>query len=53
MEFQLGEIVRQGSRIGTVTDIGTMLVEFVTQEGVRRVVCPWELEPMRALHDQV
>lgn len=30
-------------RIGTVTDVGTVLIQLRTVEGASRVVCPWEL----------
>jgi hypothetical protein len=43
MEFKIGETVRAGSRVGTVTDVGTVLVQIMTDEGGLRVVCPWEL----------
>ena len=33
MEFRIGELVREGSRVGTVTDIGTVLVQIKTNEG--------------------
>jgi hypothetical protein len=44
MGFQIGDHVRQGTRIGTVTDVGTVLIQVKTSEGVSRVACPWELE---------
>jgi len=50
MEFHIGELVREGSRVGTVIDIGTVLVQIKTNEGVARAVCPWELVPIRATH---
>ena len=43
MKFQIGDEVRAGMRIGTVTDVGTVLVQIKTNEGTSRVVCPWEL----------
>lgn len=43
MKFQIGDAVRAGGHIGTVTDVGTVLVEVKTNEGTSRVVCPWEL----------
>jgi small-conductance mechanosensitive channel len=43
MNFHIGDKVRMGTRAGTVTDVGTMLIQVKTTEGSRRVVCPWEL----------
>jgi small-conductance mechanosensitive channel len=41
--FRIGDRVRQGSRVGTITDIGTVLVQVKTDEGRLCAVCPWEL----------
>jgi hypothetical protein len=35
--------VREGSRVGIITDVGTVLVQVKTDEGKLRAVCPWEL----------
>ena len=43
MRFEIGDEVREGMRIGTVTDVGTVLIQLRTVEGASRVVCPWEL----------
>jgi hypothetical protein len=43
MGFQIGDKVREGHRVGTVTDVGTVLIQITTAEGISRVVCPWEL----------
>ena len=43
MTFHIGDEVRQGTRIGTVTDVGTVLVEVRSTEGTSRVVCPWDI----------
>jgi hypothetical protein len=51
MTFQIGDEVREGSHVGTVTDVGTMLIQLKTSEGTSRVVCRWELVPMRPSHD--
>jgi predicted ATPase len=29
--------------VGTITDVGTVLIQVKTTEGGLRVVCPWEL----------
>jgi hypothetical protein len=43
VKFQIGDQVRDGIRVGTVTDVGTVLIQVKTTEGRLRVVCPWEL----------
>jgi hypothetical protein len=47
MKFQIGDKVREGSHVGIVTDVGTVLIQVKTSEGISRVVCPWELVPMQ------
>jgi hypothetical protein len=47
MKFQVGDKVREGTHVGTVTDVGTVLIQVKTSEGTSRVVCPWELVPIR------
>jgi hypothetical protein len=53
MRFQVGDEVREGRHVGTVTDVGTLLIQVKTNEGTSRVVCPWELVPMRPSHDGI
>ena len=43
MNFETGDRVRHGMHVGTVTDVGTVLVQVKPDEGGLRVVCPWEL----------
>jgi small-conductance mechanosensitive channel len=43
VEFQIGDNVREGVHVGTVTDVGTVLIQVKTTDGRLRVVCPWEL----------
>jgi hypothetical protein len=44
VKFHIGDKVKLGStRIGTITDVGTVLIQFKTSEGSLRVVCPWEV----------
>ena len=43
MNFHIGDKVQLGSRVGTITDVGTILIQVKTTEGSLRVVCPWEL----------
>jgi hypothetical protein len=52
MKFQIGDAVRAGMHVGTVTDVGTVLVQVTTNEGTSRVVCPWELVRVRGSNDQ-
>ena len=47
MRFHLGDQVREGARLGTVTDVGTMLIQVKTTAGTLRMVCPWELVRVR------
>jgi hypothetical protein len=51
VEFQIGDAVRDGTRVGTVTDVGTVLIQMTTNEGGSRVVCPWELVRLRHSHE--
>ena len=53
MKFQIGDKVREGTHVGTVTDVGTVLIQVKTSEGTSRVVCPWELVPIRSSHDAI
>jgi hypothetical protein len=44
VKFHVGDRVKLGStRIGTITDVGSVLIEVKTSEGRLRVVCPWEI----------
>lgn len=45
--FQIGDNVRAGIHLGTVTDVGTILIQVKTADGRLRVVCPWELVKTR------
>jgi small-conductance mechanosensitive channel len=53
MKFKVGDTVREGTHVGTVTDVGTVLIQVKTTEGASRVVCPWELVPVHAPHDGI
>jgi hypothetical protein len=48
MAFCIGDEVRDGTRVGIVTDVGTVLVQVQTGMGTSRMVCPWELVRLRA-----
>jgi hypothetical protein len=43
MHFRIGDKVREGLHIGTVTDVGTLLIRVQTATGVSRMACPWDL----------
>jgi hypothetical protein len=43
MNFRIGDRVQMGTRDGTITDVGTVLIQVKPDEGGLRVVCPWEL----------
>lgn len=51
MQFQIGDMVREGMHVGTVTDVGTVLIQVKIMDGTSRVVCPWELVTIRAPRD--
>lgn len=43
MKFHIGEKIQVGMRIGTISDIGTVLIQFKTNDGCRRIACPWDV----------
>jgi hypothetical protein len=43
VKFHIGDTVQVGSRSGTVTDVGTVLIRFETNDGCVRAACPWEV----------
>jgi small-conductance mechanosensitive channel len=43
VNFHIGDKVQVGTRVGTITDVGTVLIQVRSDEGRLRVVCPWEL----------
>jgi hypothetical protein len=49
VNFQIGDTVRVGTRAGTITDIGTVPIQFKTNDGCLRVACPWELVKIATL----
>lgn len=52
MQFSIGDKVREGLRVGTVTDVGTVLIQVETTTGTSRMVCPWELVKLRAPYER-
>jgi hypothetical protein len=51
MQFCIGDKVREGLRVGTVTDVGTVLIQVETTTGISRMACPWDLVRVRPSHD--
>jgi small-conductance mechanosensitive channel len=47
VNFHIGDKVQVGTRVGTITDVGTVLIQVKTTDGRLRVVCPWELVKTR------
>lgn len=47
MRFSVGDEVREGTHVGTVTDVGTVLIQVKTSGGTSRMLCPWELVRVR------
>ena len=53
MEFQIGDRVREGTHVGTVIDVGTVLIQVKTSEGTSRVCCPWEVVRIPAAREEL
>jgi hypothetical protein len=53
MKFQIGDAVEVGARIGTILDVGTVLIQFKTNDGCLRVACPWEVVKIPSLPQRV
>ena len=53
MNFQIGDSVQVGARVGTITDVGTVLIQFKTNDGGLRVACPWEAVKIPSLSQRV
>jgi len=43
VKFHIGDRVQLPTHVGTITDVGTVLIQVMSDEGGLRVVCPWEL----------
>lgn len=52
-QFRIGDVVRTGPHVATVTDVGTVLIAIRTAMGAARMVCPWELVLLAAARDNV
>jgi hypothetical protein len=51
MQFCVGDKVREGLHVGTVTDVGSVLIQVETTMGISRMVCPWEVVRVRPSND--
>lgn len=51
VKFHIGDKVQVGMRVGTITDVGTVLIQVKTSEASLRVVCPWEVVRIIGRHD--
>jgi hypothetical protein len=49
MKFQTGDPVQVGARVGTITDIGTVLLQYKTCDGGLHVACTWEVARIPSL----
>jgi hypothetical protein len=52
VEFQIGDTVQVDTRVGTITDVGTVLIQIKTNDGGLRVVCPWEVVRILRCHEE-
>jgi hypothetical protein len=43
VKFHIGDTVQLGTRVGRITDVGTVLIQVKTNDGCLRVACPWEV----------
>jgi hypothetical protein len=46
-KFHIGDKVKFGGCAGTITDVGTVLIQIITTEGRMRMACLWELVKTR------
>lgn len=53
MNFQIGDSVQVGPRVGTITDVGTVLIQYKMTDGDFRVACPWEVVKIPSLSQRV
>jgi hypothetical protein len=50
---QTGDSVQVGARVGTITDVGTVLIQYKTNDGGLRVASPWEVVKIPSLPQRV
>jgi isopenicillin N synthase-like dioxygenase len=53
MNFKIGDSVQVGARLGAITDVGTLLIQYKTNDGGLRVACPWEVVKIPPLPQRV
>jgi hypothetical protein len=53
VNFQIGDSVQVDARVGTITDVGTVLIQYKTKDGGLRVACPWEVVKIPSLPQRV
>jgi Mechanosensitive ion channel, beta-domain len=53
VNFQIGDTVRVGARVGTITDVGTVLIQYKTNDGGLRVACPWEVRKIPSMPQRI
>jgi hypothetical protein len=53
VNFQIGDSVQVGARVGTIKDVGTVLIQYKANDGGLRVACPWEVARICSLPRRV
>jgi hypothetical protein len=53
MNLRIGDSVQVGARVGTITDVGTVLIQYKTNDGGLRVACTWEVMKIPSLPQRV
>ena len=53
MNFQIGDAVQVGARVGTITDVGTVLIQYKANDGGLRVACQWEVRKIPSLPQRI
>jgi hypothetical protein len=53
MNLRIGDSVQVGARVGTITDVGSVLIQFKTNDGGLRVACLWEVVKIPSLSQRV
>jgi small-conductance mechanosensitive channel len=51
VKFEIGDTVQVGTRVGRITDIGTVLIQVKTNDGGSRMACPWEVVRILRCHE--
>jgi hypothetical protein len=53
VNLRIGDSVQVGARVGTITDVGSVLIQYKTNDGGLRVACPWEVVKIPSLPQRV